>query len=101
MVIFIRLLISLLNKIMNQCFSFLKAEIHFLRGDYYKVEKISLNLIDICPNLSKSYYFLGYLSFQYKDYEKAFNYLEMSLNLGIQKNIKSHLMIFWKNLEYY
>lgn len=69
-------------------FQLLKAEIHFLRGDYYKVEKISLNLIDICPNLSKSYYFLGYLSFQYKDYEKAFNYLEMSLNLGIPEKYK-------------
>jgi len=69
-------------------FQLLKAEIHFLRGDYYKVEKISLDLIDICPNLSKSYYFLGYLSFQYKDYEKAYNYLEMSLNLGISQKYK-------------
>lgn len=69
-------------------FQVLKAEIYFLRGDYYKAEKISLSLIDICPNLPKPYYFLGYILFQFKDYEKAINYLEISLNLGISEKYK-------------
>ncbi len=62
----------------------LKAELLWIKESYFDSEKEALKAIDICPDkFSKSYYFLGEIAFNRKDYVNADIYLKKCIELEI------------------
>ncbi|MDC0204591.1 OmpA family protein [Flavobacteriales bacterium] len=75
----------------------LKAEIFWLRGNFFNAEEEGLSAINACPeNFPKVYYFLGEIAFNRKDYVNADLYLKKSISLGISDPYYSDAIMLYE-----
>lgn len=78
----------------------LKAEILWIKETYFESETEALKVIDICPdNFPKSYYFLGEIAFNRKDYVNADIYLKKCIELEISDPYYSDAVLLYSKAK--
>tara|TARA_B100000902_G_scaffold399561_1_gene471021 strand:- start:10217 stop:12142 length:1926 start_codon:yes stop_codon:yes gene_type:complete len=70
------------------------ALIYFLKDDFQKSRSYSSKVLEFCPdNFSNSNFIMGFLSYEYRDYDLSVDLISTSLSLGLNERFNDQAVL--------